>query len=60
MNDLIIKAVALALRDYPTVNSQWYGNVIRKYQNVDISVAVAIEGGLITPIVFGADKIGLL
>lgn len=52
--------MALALRDYPTVNSQWHGNVIRKFLNVDVSVAVAVEGGLITPIVFGADKIGLL
>jgi len=42
VNDIIIKAMALALRDYPAVNSQWVGNnVIRRFKHADISVAVA-------------------
>ena len=54
VNDIIIKAMALALRDYPDVNAQWGGTNIRKYKHADIGVAVATEGGLITPIVFRA------
>ncbi len=60
MNDIIVRAVGLALRDYPTVNSTWNGNSVRQYRHADVSVAVAIEGGLITPIVFKADTLGLL
>lgn len=56
-NDLIIKAAALALRDHPEVNSGFDAskNVLIRYKTVDISVAVSIEGGLITPIVTHAD-----
>ena len=46
--------MALALRDYPTVNVQWNGTSIRKFKHADVSVAVAIDGGLITPIVHRA------
>ncbi len=60
MNDIIIKAMALALRDVPNVNVQWVNNSVRKFKYSDISVAVAIEGGLVTPIVFRADTLGLL
>ena len=56
VNDMIIKAVALALRDKPTCNVSWYDDAIIQYTNVDISVAVATEGGLITPIVRNADQ----
>lgn len=52
--------MALALRDYPNVNTQWTGNSIRKFRYADVSVAVATENGLITPIVFRADTLGLL
>ena len=55
-NDFVIKAAALALRKVPEVNSSWMETVIRHHHNVDISVAVSTEGGLITPIVFGADN----
>ena len=51
MNDIILKAMALALRDYPDVNVQWHGNHIKRFKHSDISVAVAVGGGLITPIV---------
>ncbi len=60
VNDIIVKAMALALRDLPNVNSQWHGNTVRKFKYADVSVAVATEGGLITPIVFRADTLGLL
>ena len=54
VNDLIIKASALALKDVPDANVAWLGDKIRKFASSDVSVAVATEGGLITPIVFSA------
>lgn len=56
VNDFIIRAVALAMRDNPDANASWYDDAIVQYDNVDISVAVAIDGGLITPIVKNADQ----
>jgi pyruvate dehydrogenase E2 component (dihydrolipoamide acetyltransferase) len=56
VNDFIIKAVALALKKIPAANASWTDEAILQYNNVDISVAVAIEGGLITPIVKNADQ----
>ena len=56
VNDLVIKATALALRDVPTANSSWSDEAIIIYNNVDISMAVAIDGGLITPIIKNADQ----
>lgn len=56
VNDLIIKACALALRDVPNANSSWTDEEVIIYNNVDISMAVAIDGGLITPIVKNADQ----
>jgi pyruvate dehydrogenase E2 component (dihydrolipoamide acetyltransferase) len=56
VNDLVIKASALALKDVPEANASWYDDAIVQYNNVDISVAVATEGGLITPIIFNADQ----
>jgi pyruvate dehydrogenase E2 component (dihydrolipoamide acetyltransferase) len=56
VNDLVIKASALALRDKPEANASWYDDAIVHYTNVDVSVAVATEGGLITPIVKNADQ----
>jgi len=56
VNDLIIKAAACALRDKPECNASWYDDAIIQYNNVDVSVAVATEGGLITPIVRNADQ----
>lgn len=41
VNDIIIKAMALALRDFPGVNSQWHGNVVKRFKYADVSVAVA-------------------
>ena len=59
VNDLVIVAAALALRDVPEANSFWDGSSIVANETVDISVAVATPGGLITPIVKDADCIGL-
>jgi pyruvate dehydrogenase E2 component (dihydrolipoamide acetyltransferase) len=59
VNDLIIKACAVALRRHPGVNASWTEDAILQFQDVDISVAVAIPDGLITPIVKKADQKGL-
>ena len=56
VNDFILKACGLALRDYPAANASWNTDSVVQYGNVDISVAVSIEGGLITPIVQNADQ----
>ena len=59
VNDIVTKATAFALREFPTVNSAYYGDFIRQNGNIDICVAVSIDGGLITPIVRDADQKGL-
>ncbi|MDX2143962.1 MAG: pyruvate dehydrogenase complex dihydrolipoamide acetyltransferase [Rhodospirillaceae bacterium] len=59
VNDFVIKAVAIALRKVPAANATWTDEAIRRYDNVDISVAVATPDGLITPIIRHADKKGL-
>ena len=59
VNDFIVKACAVALRKHPEVNAAYQGDVIRQFNDVDISVAVAIPDGLITPIVRSADTKGL-
>lgn len=60
VNDFIIKAVAIASLKVPEANSAWMDTVIRKYDDVDVSVAVSTDKGLITPIVFNADRKGVL
>jgi pyruvate dehydrogenase E2 component (dihydrolipoamide acetyltransferase) len=59
VNDFVIKAVALAIRRKPDVNASFGGDRIYRYRSIDISVAVATPGGLITPIVREADRKGL-
>jgi pyruvate dehydrogenase E2 component (dihydrolipoamide acetyltransferase) len=59
VNDLVIKAVALALRRMPECNAAWIGESIRRFNHVHIGVAVAIEDGLVTPVVRDADLKGL-
>lgn len=58
-NDMVIKAVAMALKKHPAVNSAWLGDVIRRNQHVHIGVAVAVDEGLLVPVVKFADSKGL-
>jgi pyruvate dehydrogenase E2 component (dihydrolipoamide acetyltransferase) len=60
VNDLLIKAAARTLRKHPTVNASYTDEGTVLYDDVDISVAVSIPDGLITPIIRGADKKGLV
>jgi len=55
-NDMVVKATAMALRRHPAVNSSWMGDFIRQYQHINIGVAVAIEDGLIVPVIRFADQ----
>ncbi|XP_042022223.1 dihydrolipoyllysine-residue acetyltransferase component 2 of pyruvate dehydrogenase complex, mitochondrial-like [Salvia splendens] len=59
VNDLVIKAAALALKKVPQCNSSWTNDYIRQFNNVNINVAVQTENGLYVPIVRDADKKGL-
>jgi pyruvate dehydrogenase E2 component (dihydrolipoamide acetyltransferase) len=59
LNDLIIKSAAVALRRVPEVNASWMGKEIHYHQVVDISVAVAVDEGLMTPVVRDADRKGV-
>jgi pyruvate dehydrogenase E2 component (dihydrolipoamide acetyltransferase) len=55
-NDMVVKAAAMALRKHPAVNSSWMGDFIRQYQHIHLGVAVAIEEGLIVPVIRFADQ----
>jgi pyruvate dehydrogenase E2 component (dihydrolipoamide acetyltransferase) len=55
-NDMVVKAVALSLKKNPAVNSAWLGDVIRTNDHVHIGVAVAVEDGLLVPVVRHADQ----
>ena len=59
VNDFIIKASAMALMKNPSVNASWTDTAILKHKHADIGVAVALDFGLITPIVFAAETKGL-
>src|SRR5437868_2214690 len=59
VNDFVIRAAALALRQVPAANASWSDEAILLWDTVDIAVAVALEDGLITPIVKNADRKGL-
>lgn len=54
-NDLVLKATALALKQHPKVNSSWLGDIIRTNHHVNIGVAVAVDEGLLVPVVRFAD-----
>ncbi|GAA0524552.1 pyruvate dehydrogenase complex dihydrolipoamide acetyltransferase [Chitinophaga japonensis] len=55
-NDMVIKAAAMALRQHPDVNSSWMGDFIRQHQHIHVGSAVAIEEGLIVPVIRFADQ----
>ncbi len=59
VNDLLLKATAEALARHPAVNASWEGEAVRYHGRVDVGIAVAMEGGLITPIVRNASSKGL-
>ena len=60
VNDFVIKACALALKKVPAANASWINDQIYQYKSADIAVAVAIDGGLITPVIREAETKGLL
>lgn len=57
VNDFVLKAVAGALKEVPEANAVWNGDSLRQFETVDIAVAVAIDAGLLTPVVRGVDKL---
>ncbi len=59
VNDLLLRACALALRAVPEANSSWVDGQIVQYDRADVSVAVSIEDGLLTPVLRDADKLSL-
>jgi pyruvate dehydrogenase E2 component (dihydrolipoamide acetyltransferase) len=59
VNDMLIKACAKALIEVPHANVTWHETYLRYYKTCDISMAVAIEGGLVTPIIFGVENLSI-
>lgn len=59
INDILVYAVSRALRRVPEVNATWTEEAIVRYQEVDVAVAVATEGGLVTPVIRQVDRMGL-
>ncbi|MFG6279632.1 2-oxo acid dehydrogenase subunit E2 [Microbacterium sp. 5K110] len=59
VNDLVVKAVAGAMRDVPEANAIWTADATRRFANADIAVAVSVPGGLLTPVVRQADRLSI-
>ncbi|MEM7509387.1 MAG: pyruvate dehydrogenase complex dihydrolipoamide acetyltransferase [Bacteroidota bacterium] len=59
-NDIIIKAAAVALKQHPAINSSWLGDTIRYNKEINIGMAVAIDEGLLVPVIRHADAKGLI
>ena len=59
VNDVIVKTAAMASLKHPFVNSSYRDDKIRFYEDADVGVAVAIDEGLITPVIRGANKKGI-
>lgn len=59
VNDFVLKAVAAALLDVPAANAIWNGESIRRFSSVDLAVAVATDGGLLTPVIRGVEQMTL-
>ncbi len=60
VNDILVKVAAEALARHPEINASWQDDTIRRHGSVDVGIAVAIEDGLITPVLRAADRKGLL
>lgn len=58
-NDLVVKAVAMALRHHPVINSSWLGDKIRQNGNINVGVAVAVDEGLLVPVTRNTDMMSL-
>ncbi|WP_421750236.1 pyruvate dehydrogenase complex dihydrolipoamide acetyltransferase [Croceimicrobium sp.] len=58
-NDFVIKAAAVALKQHPVINSSWDGDVIRRNHDINIGMAVAVDEGLLVPVIRHADQKGL-
>lgn len=56
VNDFVVKAAAAAFKDVPEANAIWTDDAVRRFDDVDIAIAVAIDGGLVTPVVRAIDK----
>src|SRR5437588_12292794 len=56
VNDLVVKAVALALRKFPNLNSHFYGDKIVHFDHINIGIAVSLDGGLINVVARDADR----
>ncbi|MCS7029789.1 MAG: pyruvate dehydrogenase complex dihydrolipoamide acetyltransferase [Bacteroidia bacterium] len=56
INDWVVKAVSIALRKHPKINASWLGDKIRTYHYINIGVAVAVEDGLLVPVIRNADQ----
>ncbi|MCH7530410.1 MAG: 2-oxo acid dehydrogenase subunit E2 [Gemmatimonadetes bacterium] len=59
INDILLKAIAAALRQHPNCNAQWHDDFVRRFNAVHLGVAVAIEDGLITPVIKNAHAKGI-
>jgi pyruvate dehydrogenase E2 component (dihydrolipoamide acetyltransferase) len=59
VNDFAVRALALALRKVPAANASWTEAATLRYETIDVAVAVAVDGGLVTPVVRNADNKGL-
>ncbi|MED5313992.1 MAG: pyruvate dehydrogenase complex dihydrolipoamide acetyltransferase [Pseudomonadota bacterium] len=59
VNDLVIRAAAMALIKVPKANASWEGDNTRLFTHADIAMAVAVDGGLVTPVIWAAEKKGL-
>lgn len=59
VNDLVLKALGGALTDTPAANATWQGDSIRRYSSVDVSVAIATDDGLLTPVIRGLDRLSI-
>ncbi len=60
INDLLVKSIAIAQKMNPKTNVSWRNNQIIKYSSIDVSIAVALKDGLLTPIIKNADKKGII
>ena len=59
VNDMVIRAAAMALMKVPAANASWEGDNTRMFHNADICMAVAVDGGLVTPVIWSAESKGL-